>query len=141
MSLAVFLVFTGLILSNGCTKKEGESGTPSVSDKGIGPIKNITLGPIDSQKASQGQQIFQSKCSACYKLDEKYVGPALKGVTQRRTPEWILNQILNPTEMTQKDPIAKELLATYLTQMTFQNVTEEEAKAILEYFRQYDSQK
>ena len=83
---------------------------------------------------------FGGTCSACHKLDQRYVGPALTGVTKRRTPEWIMNMILNPQEMTQKDPIAKDLLATHFTQMSFQNVTQEEARAILEFFRQNDSQ-
>ncbi|MEO0169795.1 MAG: cytochrome c, partial [candidate division WOR-3 bacterium] len=86
------------------------------------------------------EEIFKTKCSACHKLDERYVGPALKGVTKRRTPEWIMNMILNPEEMTKNDPIAKKLLEEYLTQMTFQNVSEDEARAILEYFRLVDSQ-
>ncbi len=138
--LVLYLVFIGVLFgTNGCTKKEEQSTTPSsASNKGIGPIQSISLGPIDPQKAAQGKQVFDSKCSACHKFEERYVGPPLKGVTQRRTPEWILNMILNPQEMTQKDPAAKELLATYLTQMTFQNVSEEEAKQILEYLRQYD---
>jgi len=137
VSLLFLFGIVFLITSGACSKKE----EGPLADKGIGPVKSITLATIDPQKAALGQQIFQSKCSACHKLDEKYVGPALKGVTQRRAPEWILNQILNPTEMTQKDPIAKELLATYLTQMTPQNLTEDEAKNVLEYFRQVDSGK
>lgn len=43
--------------------------------------------------------------------------------------------ILNPSEMIQKDPIAKELLAKYPTPMPFQNVSEEDARAILEYLK------
>jgi len=135
-----------LIVCLGACGKKSEppaiDASPSspMANKGIGPVKSVTLGPIDSQKASQGETIFKNKCAACHKMDERYVGPALKGVTARRSPEWILNQILNPQEMTQKDPIAKELLATYLTQMTFQNVSEEEAKQILEYLRQMDNQ-
>ena len=49
-----------------------------------------------------------------------------------------MNMILNPTEMTQKDPTAKELLATHLTQMTNQNVTQEDARKLLEYLRKID---
>jgi hypothetical protein len=74
-------------------------------------------------------------------MDEKVVGPALGGVTKRRTPEWIMNMILNPEEMTKQDPTAQALLAEHLTQMTFQNVTEKEARAILEYFRKTDEGK
>jgi hypothetical protein len=69
------------------------------------------------------------------------VGPPLAGVTERRSPEWIMNMILNPVEMTQKDPAAMELYATYLVQMTFQNVSQDETREILEYFRQMDNKK
>ena len=68
-------------------------------------------------------------------MEERYIGPALQDVTERRTPEWIMNMILNPEEMTKKDPIAKELLAEYLSPMANQSLEEEEARKILEYFR------
>ena len=43
--------------------------------------------------------------------------------------------IMNPEEMVEKDPAAKALLAEYLAPMANQNITEEEARAILEFFR------
>jgi cytochrome c1 len=46
----------------------------------------------------------------------------------------------NPVEMTQKDPTAKELLAEHLTQMTFQDVSDDQAKQILEYLRENDQE-
>jgi mono/diheme cytochrome c family protein len=92
------------------------------SDKGVGPIKEVKLGPIDPAMAKAGAALFEQKCSACHKFDERYVGPALKGVTQRRRPEYIMNK----------------LLGEYMVQMTFQNVKESEAREILEYFRQVD---
>lgn len=46
-----------------------------------------------------------------------------------------MNMIINPVEMTQKDPTAKELLGEYMAQMTNQNVGEKEARALLEYLR------
>jgi mono/diheme cytochrome c family protein len=113
-----------------------------MKNKGIGPITEVKLSPqIDMNLVKKGEDLFKIKCSACHKLEEKYVGPALKGVTQRRTPEWIMNMILNPEEMTKKDPIAKELLAEYLTQMVAQVKDTTEARAILEYLRFVDSQK
>lgn len=128
--------------SGACSKKESspEAAAPQNS-KGIGPVQSITVGALDPATAAKGEQIFKSKCAACHKMDERYVGPALKGITGRRAPEWIMNMILNPQEMTQKDPVAKELLATYFTQMTFQNVSQEESRSILEYFRQIDGKK
>ncbi len=109
-----------------------------MKNKGIGPIKEVQLGPIDQELVRRGEEIFKMKCSACHEFDKDKVGPALKGITKRRTPEWIMNMILNPDEMLEKDPIAQELLSKYFTRMPFQNVSEEDARAILEYFRYMD---
>ena len=110
--------------------------------KGIGPVKDVLLegGVINEELAVAGEQIYEGKCSACHQLsDQKVVGPGLAGVTERRKPEWVMNMIVNPEEMTKKDPTAKRLLAEHLTQMTNQNVTEEDARAILEYLRKNDA--
>jgi len=121
-----------------------ETNTPkkeSVSDIGIGPITHVEIGDeIDEQLAMQGKEVFEAKCTACHQFDERYVGPALAGVTKKQKPEWIMNMILNPEEMTKKDPTAKGLLGEYMTQMTMQDVTEEDARALLEYFRKYDAE-
>lgn len=105
---------------------------------GIGPVKEVKLGSIDQNLVNKGKSTFETKCASCHKFDSKLVGPPLQGVTQRRKPEWIMNMILNPQQMTQENPTAKELFATYLVQMTFQDVTQDDARAILEYFRSID---
>jgi mono/diheme cytochrome c family protein len=136
-----------LLLTFVSCKKEGEntdsgaSSSPTADSKGIGPVTKVDLGEIDQAKAAKGKQHFDTKCSACHKFEEKVVGPPLAGVTERRTPEWIMNMILNPVEMTQKDPTAMDLYSTYLVQMTFQNVSQDETREILEYFRSMDSKK
>lgn len=115
------------------------TGTPgNASNKGIGPVKTVNLGPIDPQSAAKGQALFQTTCIACHRIDAQFIGPAMQGVTQRRTPEWIMNMILNPQEMLEKDPIAKELLAIYKVPMTPAQLSEGDARDILEYLRQID---
>jgi mono/diheme cytochrome c family protein len=106
---------------------------------GIGPVKSVTLGALDNSLADKGKGLFEVKCVACHKFDSKLVGPPLKDVTKRRKPEWIMNMMLNPEQMTKENPVAKQLFAQYLTQMTFQNVTQDDARAILEYFRSKDN--
>ncbi|HMN24201.1 MAG TPA: hypothetical protein PKE38_06865, partial [Ignavibacteriaceae bacterium] len=76
-----------------------------------------------------------------HKLDEKYVGPAQRDITKRRTPEFIINFMLNPEENYKKHPEAKKLLAEYMTTMPNQNLTIDDAKAILDYFRQAVNEK
>ena len=149
--LAIIAVSVGLFLGCGGDKKpETKSETPIIvdevpdeapqeedlmSNKGIGPITSVELGPIDEALVAEGKEMFKSKCSACHKVSKRVVGPAMAGITSRRSPEWIMNMILNPEEMVAKDPIAKALLAEYLAPMANQSLTEPEARSILEYFR------
>ncbi|NQX97877.1 MAG: cytochrome c [Flavobacteriales bacterium] len=107
----------------------------SKGDIGVGPITSVTLGEIDDALVEKGKELYKINCTACHKMGKRVVGPALAGVTERRTPEWIMNMIMNPEEMVEKDPTAKALLAEYLAPMANQNITEDEARAILEFFR------
>ena len=118
-----------------------ESGTTTTgpSGKGVGPVTSVDIASLDAGKAALGAQLFPTKCSACHKMEERYIGPALAGVTKRREPEWILNMILNPENMIQKDPTAKALLAQYLAPMANQQLRRDEAESILAYFLQYDA--
>jgi len=121
------------------TEKEEKPAAASadpMSNKGIGPVSSVTLGDIDQALVAEGETVFKAKCTACHKITKKFVGPALKGVTQRRSPEWIMNMTMNPEEMIKKDPIAIQLLAEANgAPMANQNITEPEARALLEYFR------
>ena len=116
--------------------QSSENADP-MQNKGIGPIKELVLPEtIDQELVTIGEEHYRIKCSACHKAEKKYIGPAPKGIMDRRSPEWIMNMILNPEEMIEKDPIAKQLLIEYNgAPMANQNLTEEEARAILEYFR------
>ncbi|MGY6521022.1 MAG: c-type cytochrome [Mongoliitalea sp.] len=50
----------------------------------------------DSEEAiSAGKSIFNSNCRACHRLDQNNVGPALRGVTERRTLDWATKFIRN----------------------------------------------
>jgi mono/diheme cytochrome c family protein len=127
----LILTMLPLFLITGCGEENSEIG--------IGPVKSVTLGAIDKNLVDKGKGIFDMKCVACHKFDSKLVGPPLKDITKRRKPEWIMNMILNPEQMTKEDPTAKQLFGQYLTQMTFQDVTQDDARAILEYFRSLDN--
>lgn len=111
-------------------------------ENGIGPVtEELDLGEIDEQLAKKGEGLFETKCSACHKLDERYVGPAQRDLVERRSPEYIMNMMLNPAEMLKKHPEAKKKLAEFMTPMPNQNLSREEARSILEYFRYMDKHK
>lgn len=116
--------------------ESAENSNDPMKNMGIGPIQNITLGSIDVVMVNEGAKIYTEKCSACHKGEEKFIGPAPKGIMDRRSPEWIMNMILNPEGMIQKDPVARQLLIDYnLAPMANQHLTQEEARKTFEYFR------
>lgn len=121
------------------TKTESVPASKKIdlTNKGIGPITSIDLpAEIDQTMAAHGADVYKKMCTACHRPDKKFIGPSPTGILERRTPEWIMNIILNPEEMVQKDPLAKELLMEFNgSPMANQNLTEEEARAVLEYFR------
>ncbi len=104
-------------------------------DNGIGPVKDVTLGTIDPKLVSAGSKIFNTKCIACHQLDTRLVGPPLRDVTKKNTPVFIMNYLLNTTEMQKKDPIMKKLVDEYKVIMPDQQLTKNDARAVLEYLR------
>ena len=107
-----------------------------MDNKGVGPIKSLELGEFDQAMADQGKEVYETMCTACHKVDQKYIGPSPTGILSRRSPEWIMNMILAPDIMVKEDPVAKALLAEFNgAPMANQNLTEEQARQVLEYFR------
>jgi cytochrome c len=122
--------------SAGSATKKVTSDQGPMANKGIGPVKELALGELNPAMAAEGEEIYKKMCSACHKPTEKFIGPAPKGILDRRSPEWIMNMILNPEEMIKSDPIARQLLMeANLAPMANQHLTQDQARAVLEYFR------
>jgi cytochrome c2 len=108
--------------------------------KGIGKFKDVQLThPLDDKMIATGKKIYDLKCSACHRLtSDKLVGPGWKGVTDRRKPEWIMNFVTNTDEMITKDPNAQALLEQCMVRMPNQNLTDDEARDMVEFMRKND---
>lgn len=111
--------------------------------KGHGKFTDVKLThPLDPKMIAAGKITYDVKCAACHKLtDEKLVGPGWKGVTDRRTPEWIMNFITNTDEMIDKDPAAQAMLEKCMVRMPNQNLSDNETRELLEYMRDNDGKK
>lgn len=118
-------------------KKAKPSETIDLTNKGVGPITSLTLAPeIDQVMVTKGADVFKRMCTACHKVGKKFIGPAPNGVLKRRTPEWVMNMILDPEGMVKNDKLARDLLMEFNgSPMANQNLSEEDARAVLEYFR------
>ena len=111
--------------------------------RGTGKFTHVNIGDkLEVSMADGGKKIYDVKCSGCHKLtDEKLVGPGWKGVTSRHQPEWIMNFVTNTDEMITKDPKAQAMLEICLVRMPNQNLTDTDARNLLEFMRKNDGVK
>jgi mono/diheme cytochrome c family protein len=94
---------------------------------------------IDEARVKTGEALFQTKgCSACHGFGKRVSCPDLQGVSLRRTAKWMESQILHPDVMTKQDPIAHGLYAQYSLQMPKQGLTQDEARAVIEFLKHKD---
>ncbi|MGB0915858.1 MAG: c-type cytochrome, partial [Crocinitomicaceae bacterium] len=107
--LATIVLASGLFLSS-CGGEEKPTTQPSsesenpieetqeeviltgdLAIKGVGPIKSLKLEEVDKYLAESGKDLFKTNCTACHKFSDRHIGPALSGIMDRRSPEWIMN--------------------------------------------------
>lgn len=150
MKKSVFLLFTALTLyacgqkTEKATHNSAPEEKPAISDydpqRGAGKFDKVDISEkLDAKMAESGKQVFDLKCSSCHKLtDEKLVGPGWKGVSTRHKPEWIMNFITSPDAMIDKDPKLQAQLELCLVRMPNQNLSDDDARNILEFMRKND---
>lgn len=150
----IFLAFAALLIACGSEttteqddpapkpKSMVKKDKPADDGKGIGAIKNVELNtPLVASMVENGKGVYELKCAACHKLtDQRVVGPGWKSITEKRKPEWIMNMTLNVDVMLAEDPTARELLKECLVRMPNQNLTEQEARDVLEFMYANDGQ-
>src|SRR5215204_6217939 len=119
------------VLQDATSSNENPDYDPN---RGEGKFSTVDLGTkLDIAMAADGEKIAGVKCTSCHKLTgEKLVGPGWKGVTERRTPEWIMNFVTNVDEMIEKDTAAQRMLEVCLVRMPNQNLSDADARATLE---------
>ncbi len=152
LSLAVvlFIAACGGGKQGGDQSEAGQSKSTAANPDSYDPNRgegkfdetNVAIGALDAAMAAKGKAISETKCFSCHKTsDERLVGPGWKGVTERRTPHWIMNFITNPDPMIDKDPEVQAQLELCLVRMPNQNLGEQEARDIVEFMRQNDGAK
>ena len=88
-----------------------------------------------SDVKADGKKLYQANCSSCHKLDRKMIGPALAGIGDRHSEEWLLKFIRNSQEVIKSgDEYAVNLYNEYnQTVMPAMALNDDEILSILDY--------
>jgi mono/diheme cytochrome c family protein len=87
------------------------------------------------QNLTQGEQIFTQRCAACHTIGGgNLVGPDLKGVAQRRSPQWLVGFVTAPDKVIASgDPTATQMVQQFGTQMPNLGLSSTQAADVLAY--------
>lgn len=89
--------------------------------------------------ADVGAELFRRNCVACHSVGGgSVVGPDLRGVTTRRTPEWIRGMIARPDSMLRVDSVAQALLVHYQVPMLNRELDAARVRAVMEFLWRAD---
>ena len=131
----VTLILVSFLVS--CTTKSSSDQNNTETEKSL--VGYVELNdPLEEDLIEVGSKIFNEKCSRCHTLDTtKFFVPSFAGITNRRTPEWIMNMILNVDLMVEEDSIAHALWMEHGIKMPEPQLSIDEARSMLEFFRKY----
>lgn len=90
---------------------------------------------FDDEFLALGENLFNTNCKACHQIHTDAVGPALKGVSNRQSLEWLMTFIQSPSKMIASgDKHAVEMFEKFGSEMTaFPTLSTQEKLAIISY--------
>lgn len=86
----------------------------------------------------EGKDIFTTRCASCHNVNKVLTGPALAGVHERRSMEWIINFVHSSQTMVKKgdkDAVALFEKFNKIPMPDHPDLTEENIKNVVEYIK------
>lgn len=90
----------------------------------------------NAQDAKEGAALFKANCTSCHKIDKKLVGPALAGMSERHSEEWLVKWIKNSKLLVDSgDPAAIAVYEEYnkSAMPAFTQFSDDQIKGIIAY--------
>lgn len=115
------------------TYKAGKLTETKILDK-------VAYDALVKRELPKGQVLYGEHCSSCHMADKVKVGPMLKGVTEVRSNEWLLQMIKNGEALRLSgDPVAKRLYEEYygMEHPSFEQLNKEELQSIVDYLKTF----
>jgi mono/diheme cytochrome c family protein len=63
------------------------------------PVSSNAAIPGDAIAIANGDALFKNNCAQCHAVNEKVVGPALAGITKRRSLSWLVPWVQNSAKV------------------------------------------
>jgi cytochrome c2 len=100
--------------------------------------------PAGGGDAAAGAALFKQKCTSCHALDRQVVGPALKGISGRRSEEWLIKWVKNSQALiasgdAEAVKVFNEFNKTVMT--PFPELSDDDVKNIIAYTDKGDAPK
>ncbi|MGI4874062.1 MAG: c-type cytochrome [Janthinobacterium lividum] len=62
-------------------------------------MSSVPTDPAEAKVVALGDELFKNNCTQCHAVNEKVVGPALAGITRRRSISWLIPWVHNSTKV------------------------------------------
>lgn len=88
--------------------------------------------------AEDGKAIFSTRCAACHNINKKLTGPALAGVHERRSVDWIIKFVNSSQTLIKsgdKDAVALFEQFNKVPMPDHPDLTADNIKSIIEYIK------
>jgi cytochrome c551/c552 len=86
----------------------------------------------------EGKTLFNSRCAACHNINKQLTGPALAGVHERRSIDWIINFVQSSQSMVKsgdKDAVALFEKFNKIPMPDHPDLTDDNIKSIVDFVK------
>lgn len=138
LSIVLFLSFSVQAISQ--DQETAPDQAQEETEAPAGEVGEAEVPPdVETADVSAGKELFNTLCAVCHKLDSKSIGPALRGVTDRRSMDWLHSWIQNSQALIASGD--EEAIAIYeefgqTTMPAFPQLSEQDINNILAYVSQ-----
>lgn len=101
-------------------------------------VVTACIGGVQANPPEEGRTLFLSRCAACHHVNKNLTGPALSGIDERRSMEWIIQFVQSSQQLVKSgDTTAVSLYEKFnkVIMPDHADLTVDNIKNIVEYIR------
>ncbi len=95
-------------------------------------------GSVNANPIEEGKTLFMTRCAACHNINKPMTGPALAGIDEKRSLDWIISFVKSSQALVKsgdKDAVAVYEQFNRIPMPDHPDLTEENIKNIIDYIK------